>query len=89
MQGRRKRGGWGALAPPPGFAPTINPISTRGADYTHQSTTSPPGFSDLATGLYSILMCMYQNQCNLRLPEYKEGSTNIIENVSEYMKKPM
>ena len=24
-----------------------------GADYAHHSTTSPPGFSDLATGLYS------------------------------------
>ena len=39
-----------------GFSPTffdqtVNPISTRGADYTHHSATRPPGFSDLATGL--------------------------------------
>ena len=50
MQGRRKRGGWGGFSPPV-FGQTVNPISTRGADYTHHSTTSPPGFSDLATGL--------------------------------------
>ena len=38
---------------PPVFGQTVNPISTRGgADYAHHSTTSPPpGFSDLATGL--------------------------------------
>ena len=30
---------------------SVNPISTRGADYAHHSNTSPPGFSDLATGL--------------------------------------
>ena len=46
----RKRGGWGALAPPV-FGRTVNPISTRGADYAHYSTTSLPGFSDLATAL--------------------------------------
>ena len=44
------RGAGGALAPPV-FGQTVNPISTRGADCTHHSTTSPPGFSDLATGL--------------------------------------
>ena len=30
---------------------TAKPISTRGADYAHQSTTSPQGFSDLTKGL--------------------------------------
>ena len=34
-----------------GFGQTVNPISTRRADYTHHNTTSTPGFSDLATGL--------------------------------------
>ena len=43
-------GAGGALAPPV-FGQTVNPISTRGADYTHHSTTSPSGISDLATGL--------------------------------------
>ena len=33
------------------FGQTVNPISTRGAEYTRHSTTSPPGISDLATGL--------------------------------------
>ena len=32
-----------------GAGRTVNPISTRGADYAHHSTTSPPGFSDFAT----------------------------------------
>ena len=43
-------GAGGALAPPV-FGQTVNPISTRGADFTHHSTKSPPGISDLATGL--------------------------------------
>ena len=33
------------------FGRTVNPISTRGADYAHHSTTSPLKFSDLATAL--------------------------------------
>ena len=35
-----------------GAGRTVNPISTRGADYAHHSTTSPLGFSDIATALY-------------------------------------
>ena len=39
-QGCRKRG---LKAPPPHFfGQTVHPISTRGADYAHHSTTSPP-----------------------------------------------
>ena len=34
-------GAGGALAPPV-FGQTVNPISTRGADYAHHSNTSPP-----------------------------------------------
>ena len=45
-------GGWGNVSPPV-FGQTVNPISTRGADYAHHSTTSPPKFSDLATALLS------------------------------------
>ena len=40
-------GGLGGLALPPVFGQTVNPISTRGADYTHHSTTSPPDFQTL------------------------------------------
>ena len=50
MQGCRKRGAEGASAPPI-FGQTVNPIATRGADYAHHSTTSPPVFSNLATAL--------------------------------------
>ena len=39
--------------PPPVFGRTVIPMSTREADYAHHSTTSPPGFSDLVTGLCS------------------------------------
>ena len=47
-------GGAGAQGfSPPVFGQTVNPISTRGADYTHHNTTSPPGFSDFAMGLMS------------------------------------
>ena len=42
-------GGLGAV-----FGQTVNPISTRGADYAHHSTTSPLGFLDLATALRRI-----------------------------------
>ena len=45
-------GGLGKPPPPAVFGQIVNPISTRGgADYAHHSTTSPPGFSDLATAL--------------------------------------
>ena len=59
LQGRRQRGARGALAPPV-FGQTVNPISTRGADYTYHSTTSPPppppGISNLATSLGSDIV---------------------------------
>ena len=42
-----------------GRAVAVDPIATRGADYTHHSTTSPPGISDLATGLMYVLYTMY------------------------------
>ena len=42
-------GGAGGAMTPPDFGRLVNPISTRGTDYAHPSTTSSPGFSDLAT----------------------------------------
>ena len=53
QQARRKRGAGGAVAPQ--FLAeqlTLSPLG--GADYAHHSTTSPPGFSDLATALNLI-----------------------------------
>ena len=46
-QGCRKPGGWGVFSPIV-FGITVNPISTKGTDYAHHSTTSPSGFSNLA-----------------------------------------
>ena len=47
--------GAGRALAPPFFGQTVNPISTRGADYPHHSNPSPPGFSDLATGLHMVV----------------------------------
>ena len=41
-------GGAGSTMAPPNFCTSVNPISTRGADY---ATTGTPGFSDLPTTL--------------------------------------
>ena len=41
--------GW-ALAHPE-FGSSVNPITTRGADYAHHITASPPGFENLAVAL--------------------------------------
>ena len=71
MQARRKWGGLGSLAPPI-FGQTVNPISTRVADYAHHSNTSPPGFLDLATALpYVYLREIEQSLC---LPMYLQTS---------------
>ena len=37
-------GAWGAMAAPPDFGRSVNPISTRGADYAHQMILAPPDF---------------------------------------------
>ena len=48
--GPSQGGDFGGFSPPM-FGRTVNPISTRGADYAQHSTTSPFNFSDLATAL--------------------------------------
>ena len=58
-QARRKWGRRGA--DPPVFGQTVNPISTREADYARHSTTSPFGFSDLATALGCITLLTTTN----------------------------
>ena len=46
--------------PPPVFSQTVNPISTRGADNAHHSTTRPlPGFSDLSCDTSSELQSVW------------------------------
>ena len=42
--------GW-ALAHPE-FGSSVNPITTRGADYAQHITAGPPGFENLAASLY-------------------------------------
>ena len=41
--------GW-ALAHPE-FGSSVNPITTRGADYAHHITACPPGFENLTVSL--------------------------------------
>ena len=56
------RGGAGGASAPPIFDSSVNPISTRGgADYAHHITTSPPGFSDLATALHNSSVHVFDN----------------------------
>jgi hypothetical protein len=45
-------GGAGGAKAPPVFGRSVNPISTRGDTLSPPSTSSPPGFSDLATALH-------------------------------------
>ena len=46
--------GW-ALAHPE-FGSSVNPITTRGADYAHHITASPPGFENPAAYLSFTLL---------------------------------
>jgi hypothetical protein len=39
----------------PEFGSSVNPITTRGADYSHHITASPPGFENPATSLQAVL----------------------------------
>ena len=70
MQACAKGGGQEGHVPPQIFRLWHMPaISTRGADYTHHSTTSPPGISDLATGLNSVFAI---NQYNYSIEVFKK-----------------
>ena len=46
------QGGLGGLQPPQYLTDQLTLSQPGGADYAHHSTTSPPGFSDLAAGLF-------------------------------------
>ena len=37
-------GAEGAIVTPPDFGRSVNPISTKGADYSHQIILAPPDF---------------------------------------------
>ena len=66
-QGRRQGGAWGDLAPPV-FVRSVNPISTRGGTLSPPSTTSPPGFLELATALL-----LYSEFCSIQEEEEKRS----------------
>ena len=53
FQGCRNRGGRGRLRPPPYFYGSVNPISTRGADY------APLSFYNILTSL--TWLCLWKN----------------------------
>ena len=38
------------------FGSSVNPIITRGADYVHHITDSPPGFEKPAASLHTYLV---------------------------------
>ena len=51
IRGVARGGAEGAVAPPE-FGRSVNPIQTRGADYTPHTTASPSGFKKLSTPLH-------------------------------------
>ena len=62
--GPSQGGDFGVFSPPPPmFGRIVNPISTRGADYAHHSTTSPLNFSDLATALHYVSTKNNTSEC--------------------------
>ena len=42
----------------PEFGNSVNPIPTRGADYAHRITASPPGFENLAASLHFAVLIL-------------------------------
>jgi hypothetical protein len=57
--------GW-ALAHPE-FGSSVNPITTRGADYAHHITASPPGFGNPAAALKHELKCQFSGNTSVLL----------------------
>ena len=48
--------GWaGCALAHPEFGSSVNPITTRGADYAQRITASPPGFENLAAALLLVI----------------------------------
>ena len=63
--------GW-ALAHPD-FGSSVNPITTRGADYAHHIIASPPGFENSAAALVGTLLIQTKVLTNpINYSEYKK-----------------
>jgi hypothetical protein len=56
MQGRRKRVGWGGALGPQFLADQLTLFPSGGGTLSPPITTSPPGFSDLATALICVTL---------------------------------
>ena len=55
--------GW-ALAHPE-FGSSVNPITTRGADYAHHITASPPGFENPAAALQFMTLTSFHKKIQM------------------------
>ena len=54
----------GGLAHPE-FGSSVNPSKTRGVDYAHHITASPPGFENPAAALHFITFCQGVKICDV------------------------
>ena len=57
----------------PEFGSSVNPITTRGADYAHHITASPPGFEIPAATLIYILDAVGSWQKILPMPNLERA----------------
>ena len=70
--------GWAGVAlAHPEFGSSVNPITTKGTDYAHNITASPPGFENPAASLpYTpTLKCLIKEQGLRSAYKYLKGET--------------
>ena len=84
LQARRKRGDWGGALSPPVFGRSIHPISTRVGTLSPPITTSPPGFSDLATALsHRQTQCFFSSwNLLLKIVLYSRKNCTVVGSVA-------
>ena len=77
--------GW-ALAHPD-FGSSVNPITTRGADYAQCITASPPGFENLVAALFTVralsCRCTFLNRVQKYLSWTNLCSKNLGQHVPQ------
>ena len=56
------------------FGSSVNPITTRGPDYTHHITASPPGFENPVASLYNVFTVPLGEQISV---EFKNSDCNL------------
>ena len=62
-------GGAGGAMTPPIFGTSVNPISTRGADYAHTSLLAPPDFRTFRRPCYQVKQIWELKAENTHLPK--------------------